>query len=629
MSTKDIPLPPARDVPDATMETDRPANQPAGTGPSDSRLVTPAVAVLPLVDLPQSGAQRAVNVAVRPLPTCPEIGSFSPPRGTVAVNDNHTCTDTCNITGLSPIASDSPTYIVSESCGSDSTSTHMSKAVNDPYNSKGLDTSGLKPVNENIMTNVDKPFSLDCIFALIDDKLANDLSKNTSDSPDLVNKLSQDTCSPLYLRSQTVRTDSGYDSALFPNTDGTRLTPSSDIFFLIDSSQMEQEISLLNQTNQKIPDNDMARLSEKTDNTPVSSAHSLPTAKPSPHPINSPFTCAQRACNNITFMYMSPGKLTNLPTSSTSKPHQTTHPLVTPPENSQVSQKRSDTNLDTTLEVLESLDTGVYTSPLRLFNSNPVECVTHQMDKQSTPKRVIKKAISNTLRKIPPVLGKHTYVTTEEFKPCTPNKRNTKCKLNVTELSLDLETPKSKLNKTKDTLSKPITQSTLDFVIESTSNIHSLNSLRTTPGDNVPLPEQLKVEDFITQVTAGNFHGNTCQRTPDPNGWMYPKVTRKPTHTSHKFTPLLRPQQGMSKGEDLPYFLRDKNRDDRDDWFTGRREMACSTRQTLRRSYIRQSYQHNLLTEWATSNEGMPPWLQNEDLNTKIFEVKARTGREI
>ena len=87
--------------------------------------------------------------------------------------------------------------------------------------------------------------------------------------------------------------------------------------------------------------------------------------------------------------------------------------------------------------------------------------------------------------------------------------------------------------------------------------------------------------------------------------------------------------QDVDENEEIPYFLQDKPKRDRDDWFSGRRAMAYSTRQKMRRSFLRQAFNHNLLTEWATGHEGMPPWLQTDELNTAIFEVKAKAGREI
>ena len=79
----------------------------------------------------------------------------------------------------------------------------------------------------------------------------------------------------------------------------------------------------------------------------------------------------------------------------------------------------------------------------------------------------------------------------------------------------------------------------------------------------------------------------------------------------------------------MPYFLLDKSLEDRNDWYNGRKEMACSTFQSLCRSNIRQVFYNNLLTNWATGHEGLPPWLKSDEMYTEGFHAKAYAGRTI
>ena len=518
MSTKDIPLPPTQKGPAAAMETDQQANQPTGTDSTDGRPVSPAIALLPVASLPQPALQRAANAAVLLLPTCPEIdfGSFSPPRGTVTVADNHPVSTFPRTTDIfdvsmtntvyhSPIASVKTTMTAPMYLDSDTPGTHNTGPVTTPCTLRGKDRVVHKLDYENIFTKVDDSVSLNCIFALIDDKLSGNLSRITCDNTVLDSKTSQYSHTTPTVLSQKLGTDSGYDSALLTYNDTTPLSPRSDIFHLIDSSQKEQYINSSNQTNTKFSESDTA--SGAYNNVSPKPGKSIDTPKLNPSPKDTPFTCAHRTCNDITFLYMSPSKLSDHPTRANKITSQTPHHLLPTPDVCPDSQNDPDDILDTTLEVLESLDTETNTSPPKRFNFNfnTTESRVHNMDKQSTPKRLIKKATLNSLRKIRHGSNIPIPVTGSHNQPTTPNTRNTKHKLNVTDSTIDLDTPKSKINKLTDSENEPITQSILDFVIESTSVTNTHCSAKTLPGEKVSPLKQLSVDDFITQVTSGNF----------------------------------------------------------------------------------------------------------------------------
>ena len=454
-------------------------------------------------------------------------------------------------------------------------------------------------------------FSANCIFALIDSRTSDTLSNITTDTIDLDIKTSQASHPSQTPNPHNSGLDSGYESTFLTHTNVTHIENSSgslrsDVPNAGNSPTQGLLTHSSHHTNSQTPPILTTHTANVT-STPVKNFAA--PARPFPSQASF-FTDTQKTGDDLVFMYMSPGQLAKGFTISRESTPSTQQILGPSPKLGQRFQKNSDTKLDTTLEVLESLDTEIEkgNSESRPLNSHHVEFETHTMDKPSTPKRLIKKATLEFMRKpsqIPDGLSLNSKSYTQ---PPNPNIRNAKRKLIGIDTSLDLERPKSKINKTNGTPSIPYTQSVTDFVSEVTSGKNTPTSLTITSRMTAPLQKQLNVGDFITQVTESNFQGNTCLRTPDPKVWQYQKVTDEISHLPKTRTSLLRPPQGMTGDEEIPYFLRDKNRDDRDDWFIGRREMACSTRQTLRRSYIRQSYQHNLLTEWATGNEGMPPW---------------------
>ena len=179
-------------------------------------------------------------------------------------------------------------------------------------------------------------------------------------------------------------------------------------------------------------------------------------------------------------------------------------------------------------------------------------------------------------------------------KPDTPNRRNTKRALDHTPHETENQPPSRKCNRLEE-------------------NHH---------------PEPLDIVDFIRGVTVGTLQGNTHPRKPIEEGWKYQKVPNKRpkkvyNHQNHSH---LQDDETQDKSH---FFLKDKTDQDRNDWYIGRRQLGCATKHASRRSFLRQAFNHNLMTEWSTSHEAMPPWLRNEDLDTKVFKIKARASREI
>ena len=138
-------------------------------------------------------------------------------------------------------------------------------------------------------------------------------------------------------------------------------------------------------------------------------------------------------------------------------------------------------------------------------------------------------------------------------------------------------------------------------------------------------PITMDIVDFVKGVTAGTLQGNTHLRTPTPAGRKYQKVPEKrQKKVTNRSRPL--PQQDEDAYDTAHFFLDDKTNQDKDDWYIGRRELGCATKHASKRSYLCQAYQHELLTDWSTSHVAMPPWLRDEDLDTKVFEIKAKAG---
>ena len=303
---------------------------------------------------------------------------------------------------------------------------------------------------------------------------------------------------------------------------------------------------------------------------------------------STPFTCAQRVCNKLTFLYCSPGIQT-----PESFPGLTplTNPFTTrtDPQPGCSSDHSENYDPNSTLDILKSLDDPNHDQGIQ-HTSSDNELKTEHSDKRIPLIRLKrwtldKTNLSSQTLKVEKIL---TY-------PLTPNKRNnTKRALDSSNAMIDSQPPSRKC-KRLDEGHSPIT---MDIV------------------------------DFAKGVTAGTLQGNTHPRTPTPAGRKYQKVPekrqKKVTNRSH---PL--PPQDEDAYDTAHFFLDDKTNQDKDDWYIGRREFGCATKHASRRSYLRQAYQHELLTDWSTSHVAMPPWLRDEDLDTKVFEIKAKAGREI
>ena len=285
-------------------------------------------------------------------------------------------------------------------------------------------------------------------------------------------------------------------------------------------------------------------------------------------------------------------------------------------------------NLDDTLETLQHLENDSMTPP----HATPAN--TNSTPIRSDKRHILKCGLFPNNNAQTQDIGK-TWSIDPAKGTLTPNSRKTKRTIGTTDHTTHAHVHRSKLPR-YNRGETPEPMDTLSFVVLATCGLYTaqnhvaLSSYRhdTETLNDPTISNTMDLVEFIKTVTACNPGGNTAPRTSHKFEGKYQRVTLKATHQpNNSINPST--QEDASRDEDIPYFLKDKPQSDRNDWFSGRRHMANSAKQTLRRSYVRQAYHHNLLTPWATSHEGMPPWLQGEELNTRIFELKARAGREL
>ena len=129
-------------------------------------------------------------------------------------------------------------------------------------------------------------------------------------------------------------------------------------------------------------------------------------------------------------------------------------------------------------------------------------------------------------------------------------------------------------------------------------------------------------------MTAGTIQGTTHPRTPAPEGRKYQVVSEKEPKQATKSEPSSFTQED-ERDNGLHFFLSDKTDADKDHWYIGLRLLGGATKPSSRCSFLRQAYNHNLMTEWSTSHISMPPWLRDEELDTRVFEIKACTAKDI
>ena len=325
------------------------------------------------------------------------------------------------------------------------------------------------------------------------------------------------------------------------------------------------------------------------------------------HNISLPFTCAQRTCKDLTFGYLTPNKPQSTAPVS---PHRLTPVRLFDPKTKDPQIPEQD--LDTTLDILESLDS--------YSDTNIKDDIG---DPESKPKTVFTN--NRVVMKPKPLVNSQSH-------SMTPAITTTCCDGRV--LIMTPNKRKKKKRPLGDIRSDPITVNHKTKIARSNQDLHNTDCTPLTPIANTALLDETVVTaksdltDFISTVTSGNSVGDTRPGTLTNPGQKYQHSTNNTSKQSTRLNNFLSTQDN-DESEETPYFLRDKPKRERDDWYDGRRAMAYSTRQSLRRSFLRQAYSHNLLTDWSTSNEGMPPWLQTDELNTAIFEVKAKAGREI
>ena len=288
---------------------------------------------------------------------------------------------------------------------------------------------------------------------------------------------------------------------------------------------------------------------------------------------STPFTCAQRANHKFTFLYCSPGAQTHDRSLGLT-------PLLDPfsarigPQFDQSQDTTADFGPDTTLDILRSLeDTSSDQGPPY------TQCARAQekaYPEQRAPLIRLKRRNMDTIKLSSQNLNVETILTS----PLIPNKRTN----------------------TKRTSDSP------DSLVESSS--------------------PMDIVDFVKGVTAGTLQGNTHPRTPVSTDWKYQKVPTSRLKKVSNPSPPLSPQDDGAR-ETAHYFLSDKSDQDKDNWYIGRRELGCATKHGSRRSFLRQAFNHHLLTDWSTSHATMPPWLRDEDLDTRVFEIKAKAARDI
>ena len=305
---------------------------------------------------------------------------------------------------------------------------------------------------------------------------------------------------------------------------------------------------------------------------------------------SSPFTCAQRTCKELTFLYSSPNTYDPVIENSLT-PFKSYEGKVTPSE--LVHESESDW-LDSTLDILRSLESDdhidhQHSGDLSLTNES-----------QSDVDTTISTARVPVIR-----LKRRNHMDPNSQKRClnaeailtqsiTPNRRNSKRISENTNQLTDIHPP----------------------------------SHKCTRRDEMNHPPLLKMADFIKSVTSGTIQGNTRPRTPVTDDWKYQTVPKprpkKATNSSTRSPPQ------DEEGDDTAHnFLKDKTDADKDNWYIGRRLLGGATKTASRRSFLRQAFNHNLMTEWATSHETMPPWLRSDELDTRVFEIKAKAARDI
>ena len=320
----------------------------------------------------------------------------------------------------------------------------------------------------------------------------------------------------------------------------------------------------------------------------------------------SPFTCAQRTCKGLTFGYLTP-----LRTQSSNNRQVEITQLMRMFDPKSLNQTDSDDDHNTTLDILNSLDSSPTLEETTSQSISQMLVCETLTEKRKALKPKLPAERSKNLSSVPDL----KIISETQKLHTTPNKRNAKRCLGPVGLQADILTPRSKITRSN---SDPQTTVCMDNTIAPTTN---------KPKKTV-FPNTSDLTDFIGKVTYGNYTDDTHPLTLTTPGLKYQHVTHSDHETQKQESHFLS-KQDIEDNEEIPYFLLDKSKQDRDDWYTGRRAMAYSTRQTVRRSYLRQAYNHGLLTEWATRHEGLPPWLQTDELHTTVFEVKAKAGCDI
>ena len=363
-----------------------------------------------------------------------------------------------------------------------------------------------------------------------------------------------------------METDSGYDSNIRDNSTSTlSWSPRSTILRLVDnmSTTHNMEERSANK-NLDYPDSQTVNMETSTSypRSPLDTKNvTSPVAnKLSPNGkidlLPTPFTCAQRTCNNLTFGYFTPTK-----SSHEKANHNTGHTCTV---NETIDSNMNSTPIspenisNTTLDILHLLDND--SDPDTTLDHSPPQTPMPQMTptaRQTRKPRLISKSSLDITRQT-----KLDLTTCNSGLDATPNKRNTKRNVQSADHSPDSNMPKPKVVKLGE---RP--------------NVNHINNLVTNP-DFKPQMEtathnNMDLADFIWKVTNGIHVGYTCPRTLTKPDQKYQQETTNGTNFSKSNSRCFLSKQDDPATSEIPFFLRDKTVDDRNDWFTGRREMAC------------------------------------------------------